>query len=307
MSRPGAGLRVTVAGLRFARMRIVVLSRSRFLHTTRWLVAAAKARGHDVRVAAPLECTPIVEGGHPQLLHRGKLPYSADAVIARPGAQDWESCIGVLRLLESMGVPVLNTAESMLLARERFQCALALSRLAVPVPPAALAYQADTLASLVEKLGGPPVLLSPATRYDAAATWLESSAAVRAVGALAWPAGSRLVLQKLAMPQRVVRVFVAGSGASGAVVARTPWIVAGAKAGAKSDIDAATTKLAQRVVSGLGLGFGAVDIVETAAGHSVLGVDACPNLRGIQPEVRKSVLDAVIKRAEAIGVARIPV
>jgi glutathione synthase/RimK-type ligase-like ATP-grasp enzyme len=81
----------------------------------------------------------------------------------------------------------------------------------------------------------------------------------------------------------------------------------GVKAGAKLEIDTAKAALAVRALNGLGLGFGAVDIVESAAGQVVLGVDACPNLRGIQPDARKTVLGAVIKRAEAIGVARIPV
>ena len=41
----------------------------------------------------------------------------------------------VLRALERMGVPVLNSSESLALTRDRFHTAMALIGLALPVPP----------------------------------------------------------------------------------------------------------------------------------------------------------------------------
>lgn len=285
-------------------MRLVVLSRSRFLHTTRWFVAAAKLRGHDVRVAAPLDCTLLLDHGQPRLLHRSKLPYSADAVISRFSAPEWEHGLAVLRILERMGVPVLNSAESMQQAHDRLLCAAALAGLALPVPSTALVARPDALADVVQSVGGVPCLLAPALQGHGSMAWLSSPDAVTAAVDLAQ---DRFVVRKIEPAPRVLRAFIVGPEIAGAVTVRPRWPAAPVTAGDAVELPEPLSQLALRAASGLGLGLCGVDIVDTAAGPMILDVDAMPNLRGIHPAVRKAVVAAVIKRVEAMAVARIPV
>ncbi|MBE7491231.1 MAG: hypothetical protein HS108_05675 [Planctomycetes bacterium] len=289
-------------------MRFVVLSRSRFLYTTRNLVAEAKLRKHDVRVAAPHECLLLLSGGQGRLLHRGKLPTSADVLIPRLAPEDFDHGLAVLRVLERMGVPMLNGPEPLALARDRFHTAMALVGLALPVPPTTLVPDAESLAAAVEGLGGLPVQLRPVHQGPGRSLLLEQPTTLEAVTALAWEHGSRFVLQRVTGAAREVRLYVCGGECLGAVLRRPQWLKpAGIKAGAPIEAPETLRRLALRVVEGLGLAAASVDMIETHAGPQIVEVDATPNLRGIDKAVRAATVSAMIRRAEALGVARIPV
>lgn len=289
-------------------MRFVILSRSRFLYTTRRLVAEAKVRKHDVRVASPEDCLLLVSGGQPRLLHKGKLPTSADVLIPRLTPEDWDHGLSVLRALERMGVPVLNSSESLALTRDRFHTAMALIGLALPVPPTALVPNAASLPAAVESLGGLTVQLRPCYQGAGRTVLLDQPATLDAVTAMAWDHGADFVLQRVTGAGRELRLYMAGADCLGAVLRRPQWSnPAGVKAGSATEAPDALKKLASRAIDGLGLQVGSVDFIETHAGPLVVEVDGMPNLRGIDKTVREAVASAMIKRAEALGVSRIPV
>jgi len=289
-------------------MRFVILSRSRFLYTTRRLVAEAKLRKHDVRVASPRECLLLLAGGQPRLLHKGKLPTSADVLIPRLTPEDWDHGLAVLRTLERMGVPILNNPEVLALTRDRFHTTMALLGLGLPVPATALVPDAESLPAAVDGLGGLPMQLRPASQGPGRSVLLDQPATLEAVAAMAWEHSSQFVLQKVVGTAREVRLYVCGGEFLGAVLRRPQWISpAGVKAGATVEAPDALQKLAIRAAQGLGLQVAAVDIVETHAGPLIVEVDGMPNLRGIDKTVRETVATAMVKRAEALGVSRIPV
>lgn len=289
-------------------MRFVILSRSRFLYTTRSLVAEAKLRKHDVRVAAPEDCLLLLAGGQPRLLHKNKLPTSADVLIPRLAPEDFDHGLAVLRALERMGVPILNGPEALALSHDRFHTAMALIGLALPVPPTALAPNAESLPAAVEGLGGLPVQLRPVQQGPGRSLLLEQPSTLEAVTAMAWDHGTEFVLQRVTGAARELRLYTCGDECLGAVLRRPQWAKAeGIKAGAVVDAPESLRKLALRAATGLGLMAASVDIIETHAGPQIVEVDGLPNLRGIDKAVRSAVVTATIKRAEALGVSRIPV
>lgn len=289
-------------------MRFVILSRSRFLYTTRRLVAEAKLRKHDVRVASPSECLLLVTGGQPRLLHKGKLPSSADVLIPRLTPEDWDHGMATLRALERMGVPVFNSSDALALTRDRFQTAMALTGLGLPTPPTALVPNADSLPAAVESLGGLPVQLRPVHQGPGRAVLLDQPATLDAVTAMAWEHDSDFVLQRLTGAGRELRLYQCGDDFLGAVLRRPQWTSpAGIRAGAAIDAPEACRRLAARALKGLGLQAASVDIIETHTGPAVVEVDAMPNLRGIDKTVREAVIQAMVRRCEALGVSRIPV
>ena len=64
-------------------MKIVVLSRSRSIPSTRRLIEAAKIRGHQVRVLNPTALSVRLGGNRPGLVYRGKTLRLPDVVIPR--------------------------------------------------------------------------------------------------------------------------------------------------------------------------------------------------------------------------------
>ncbi|MBX3473311.1 MAG: hypothetical protein KF754_02940 [Planctomycetes bacterium] len=289
-------------------MRFVILSRSRFLYTTRRLVAEAKLRKHDVRVASPHDCLLLVTGGQPRLLHKGKLPTSADVLIPRLTPEDWDHGISVLRALERMGVPVLNSSESLAITRDRFHTAMALIGLGLPVPPTALVPNAASLPAAVESLGGLTVQMRPCYQGAGRTLLLDQPATLETVTAMAWDHGADFVLQRVTGAGRELRLYMAAQECLGAVLRRPQWSgPSSARAGAAVEAPEPLKKLAAKAIAGLGLLVGSVDIIETHSGPLVVEVDGMPNLRGIDKAVRETVATAMVKRAETMGVARIPV
>ena len=91
-------------------MRLLVLSRNSALYSTSRLVLAARARGHHVSVADPLDFQIAISRGKPEMF-LGKRPIpDADMVIPRIGASITNYGLAVVRQFDMMGIPVLNTA-----------------------------------------------------------------------------------------------------------------------------------------------------------------------------------------------------
>src|SRR5688500_2678374 len=91
-------------------MKIVILSRESRLYSTRRLVDAARARGHDVHVVNHLRCFMDITSENPSIHYRGtELPRQyVDAVIPRIGASVSFYGSAVVRQFEMMGVYCIN-------------------------------------------------------------------------------------------------------------------------------------------------------------------------------------------------------
>ena len=98
-------------------MKIGILSRRAHLYSTRRLVEAAKARGHQVRVVDTLRCYMDITTHDPAVRYKGEELTGYDAIIPRIGASITFYGTAVVRQFEMM--KVLTTVESQALIRSR--------------------------------------------------------------------------------------------------------------------------------------------------------------------------------------------
>ena len=115
-------------------MKIAILSRNTKLYSTRRLVAAARERGHTVRVLDPLRCYMKIAPGQFQLHYKGKALTGIDAVIPRIGASVTRYGTAVLRQLELMGAYTPNSCDAILRARDKLRCHQLLAGKGVGLP-----------------------------------------------------------------------------------------------------------------------------------------------------------------------------
>ena len=73
-------------------MKVAVLSRNEALYSTRRLVEAGEARGHQVDVIDTLHCYMDITSSHPTVGYMGELLPAYDAVIPRIGASITFGC-----------------------------------------------------------------------------------------------------------------------------------------------------------------------------------------------------------------------
>ena len=78
-------------------MKLALLSRNTKLYSTQRLVAAARERGHTVRVLDPLRCYMKIAPGDFQLHYKGRPLTGIHAVIPRIGASVTRYGTAVLR------------------------------------------------------------------------------------------------------------------------------------------------------------------------------------------------------------------
>ena len=140
-------------------MRVVILSRSAAIYTTRRLVEAARARGHRAQVLDPVQVKMSLGGSSPSLYYRRRRFPPADVVVPRIGLSINQYGLAVVSHLALAGLPMLNRAEGISASRNKMRCLQLLSANGVPVPLTVMASDATGLREMVKLVGGVPVLV----------------------------------------------------------------------------------------------------------------------------------------------------
>src|SRR5215216_3042306 len=140
-------------------MRIVILSRQPELYSTRALVEAAEARGHDVAVLDTLKFDIRISKKTPELFFDGEPVGPVDAVIPRIGASITFYGLAVVRQFEMMGVYCLNESQAIARSRDKLRCLQILSRHDIGLPPTVYTRQAEHVPGCIDRVEGPPVVV----------------------------------------------------------------------------------------------------------------------------------------------------
>src|SRR5207253_8225924 len=140
-------------------MRIVILSRRPELYSTRVLVEAGQARGHQVRVMDTLQFDIRVSRRNPELFYQGEPIGAVDAVIPRIGASITFFGLAVVRQFEMMGHYCVNESQAIARSRDKLRCLQILSRHDIGLPPTVYTRQADHLPACIDQVEGPPVVV----------------------------------------------------------------------------------------------------------------------------------------------------
>jgi len=153
-------------------MHLTVLSRSAAIFTTRRIVEAARARGHVVRVVDPLQVEMRLGRDGPEIFHRGRDFPATDVVVPRIAPSISQYGLAVVNHLQLLGLPVLNGAPAIGLARNKMRVLQLLSASGVKVPRTVMASEPSGLRDMVRHVGGLPVLVScsGATRRPASSS-----------------------------------------------------------------------------------------------------------------------------------------
>ena len=109
-------------------MKIAILSRNSHLYSTRRLVEAAEAAGHEAHVIDHLKCNIEIEQKGPSLYYGSEYLEGFDAVIPRVGASVTFYGTAVVRQFEMMNVYCLNNAAAIGRARDKLNSLQLLAR-----------------------------------------------------------------------------------------------------------------------------------------------------------------------------------
>ena len=271
-------------------MKIAMLSRNKKLYSTRRLIEAAEARGHQVQTIDVLRCYMNIAPHDPQVHYRGKQLPTFDAVIPRIGASVTFYGTAVVRQFEMMGVYSLNESVAISRSRDKLRALQLLARKGVGLPVTGFAHSPDDTKDLINLVGGAPMVVKLTEGTQGVGVVLcETDKAAESVIEAFRNLDAYFLVQQFIEEARGsdLRCFVIGDKVVAAMKRQaTPGefrsnLHRGGTASAV-EITAKERSTAIRAAKIMGLNVAGVDLLRTDKGPQVLEVNSSPGLEGIE-------------------------
>lgn len=292
-----------------APLRIAILSRKERLYSTRRLVEAARAFGHEAIVLDTLRCDLLVENGEPRIFYKGEDIPDVSVIIPRIGASITRYGMAVLDQFAARGIPTVNGAAAIANSRDKLRCLQLLAKAGIKVPKTMMMRDRGYLPLAVEKLGGLPLIVKLvqgtqgigvmlAHSYDELESTLDTM----------WNLEQEILLQEFVAESRGqdVRAFVVGGEVVAAMRRKANTqgefrsnLHRGGR-GEAIELPEEYAAEAIRAAAAVGLGVAGVDLLESSSGPRVAEVNSSPGLEGLERASEIDVAGAVIAHAVAL-------
>ncbi|GAB5546016.1 MAG: RimK family alpha-L-glutamate ligase [Sandaracinaceae bacterium] len=288
-------------------MKLCILSRNRSCYSTRRLVEAVKARGHQVRVLDPLRFAISSSMGRPALFYRGAELEDYDGVIPRIGASVTFYGTSVVRQFEQMNVFCANSAMGIANSRDKLRSMQILSRYDIGIPPTEFVRDKDDVLPAIERAGGAPVIIKLLEGTQGVGVILADSVKVaQAIIETLQSTRQNVLIQKFVAESRGkdLRAFVVGDRVVGAMrrTAVGDEFRSNVHRGGQVqsvELDPLYAETAVRAAQILGLRVAGVDMLEGATGPSLMEVNSSPGLEGIEAatgaDIAGEIVDYVVE------------
>jgi ribosomal protein S6--L-glutamate ligase len=135
-------------------MNIAILSRDTKLYSTKRLVEAGEARGHNVRVLDHLKCNLVIEKKNPKIIYNGEEIKDIHAVIPRIGASVTFYGTAVVRQFEMMGVFTAIESQALVRSRDKLRSLQILSRAGLGLPKTVFTNYSRDVERILKEAGG---------------------------------------------------------------------------------------------------------------------------------------------------------
>lgn len=292
-------------------MKIAILSRNAKLYSTRRLVEAAQARGHEVDVLDVLRCYMNITSMKPEVHYKGENLTGYDAVIPRIGASVTFYGTAVLRQFEMMNVYPLNESVAISRSRDKLRALQLLSRRGIGLPVTGFAHRPDDVDDLIKMVGGAPLVIK----------LLEGTQGIGVVLAETAGAAESVIEAFMGMKANIlVQEFIKEAGGADirCFVVGEKVVAAMKRQGKEGEfrsnlhrggtanlirITPAERATAVRAAKTMGLNVCGVDLLRSNHGPVVMEVNSSPGLEGIETATGKDIASLIIDFIEKNSVS----
>ena len=287
-------------------MHIAIMSRNRQLYSTRRLIEAGKARGHEVSVVDPLRCYMNIVPHAPEIHYKGKKLENIDAVIPRIGASVTFYATAVLRQFEIIGVYPVNESVAISRSRDKLRSMQLLSRKGIGLPVTGFAHSPDDTDDLLDLVGGNSyvIKLTEGTQGKGVVLTETRGAAESVIDAFRGLDAHFLVQEYVKEAKGAdIRCFVIGDKvvASMKRQGKDGEFRSNLHRGGSASVVKITPEersTAVRAAKIMGLNVAGVDLLRSNHGPVVMEVNSSPGLEGIEGATGKDVAGQIISFIE---------
>jgi ribosomal protein S6--L-glutamate ligase len=283
-------------------LKLAILSRSRSCYSTRRLVEAARARGHEPRVLDTLKFAISSSEASPELFYRGKPLPAYDGVIPRIGASITFYGTSLVRQFEQMNVFCANSAMGIANSRDKLRSTQMLSRFDIGIPATEFVRDKADVLPAIERVGGAPVIIKLLEGTQGVGVILADSTKVaQAIVETLQSTKQNVLIQKFVAESKGkdVRAFVVGDRVVGAMrrIAQGEEFRSNLHRGGRVEhvqLDPVFEETAVRATQIMGLKVAGVDMLESSTGPSIMEVNSSPGLEGIEAATRADIAGAIV-------------
>ncbi|MDG1124856.1 MAG: 30S ribosomal protein S6--L-glutamate ligase [Pseudomonadales bacterium] len=289
-------------------MKIAVLSRSKTIYSTKRLVEAAEARGHEVRVIDHVRCFMDITSDRPSIHYKDEEfgPEHFDAVIPRIGASVTFYGTAIVRQFEMMGVYSVNESVAITRSRDKLRSLQLLSRKKIGIPVTAFANSPDDVPGLIREVGGAPLVIKLLEGTQGIGVVLaETRTAAKSVIQGFMGLSANILVQEYIKEAggSDLRCFVVGGKVIAAMQRTAPDgdFRSNLHRGGTATLVKLTAQERRTAVNAakiMGLNVCGVDLLRSNRGPLVMEVNSSPGLGGIEAATNKDVADIIIEFIE---------
>jgi len=287
-------------------MKIGILSTNRNLYSTRRLVEAGKARGHEVLVINHKRCYMNITSHNPRVHYKGVAIEGIDAIIPRVGASVSFYGAAVVRQFEMMGVYSVNESVAITRSRDKLRASQLLSRRGIGLPVTGFANSPDDTEDLLRFVGGAPVVIKLLEGTQGVGVVLaETTKAAESVIDAFRGLGADFMVQEFIKEAggADIRCFVIGDKVVAAMKrqGKEGEFRSNLHRGGSAQVIKITPEersTAVRSAKVMGLNVAGVDLLRSNHGPVVMEVNSSPGLEGIEKATGKDVAAMIIEFIE---------
>jgi len=287
-------------------MKIVVLSRNEKLYSTRRLMEAIEARGHEGRIIDHLKCDIVMEEKGPSMFYKGEELKNIDAVIPRIGASVTFYGTAVVRQFEMMKVFSVLDSLAITRSRDKLRSLQILSRSGVRMPKTAFTNFSKQDNQVLKHIGEAPVVIKLLEGTQGLGVVLaETNKAAKSVVEAFDSLKTRVILQEFIEEAggSDIRAFIVDGEIVGAMKRQ------GKEGEFRSNLhrggNAQVIKLSRtekatalKAAKSMGLAVAGVDMLQSKRGPLVLEVNSSPGLEGIEKATGIDIAGKIIQYIE---------
>jgi ribosomal protein S6--L-glutamate ligase len=287
-------------------MRIAILSRNPNLYSTRRMVEAGTALGHEIKVVDPLLCYMTIASQRPTIHYKGEELVGFDAIIPRIGASITFYGTAVVRQFEMMGVYSVNESVAISRSRDKLRSLQLLARKGIGLPVTGFAHSTKYTNDLMDLAGGAPLVIKLLEGTQGIGVVLaETNKAAESVIEAFRSLKENILVQEFIQEAdgADIRCFVIGDKVVAAMKrqGKEGEFRSNLHRGGNASIarltpaERATAIRAARI---MGLNVAGVDLLRSNHGPVVMEVNSSPGLEGIETATEKNVAGMIIEFIE---------
>ncbi|MEO9964530.1 MAG: 30S ribosomal protein S6--L-glutamate ligase [Reichenbachiella sp.] len=287
-------------------MKIAILSRNPNLYSTKRLLEAIQARGHEGIIIDHLKCDIIIEESGPSIYFQGEKLDEIDAVIPRIGASVTYYGTAVVRQFEMMRVFSAVSSLAITRSRDKLRSLQILSRSGVGMPKTAFTNFSKEENNTLKHVGNAPVVIKLLEGTQGLGVVLaESNKAAKSVIEAFEGLKARVILQEFIEESggADIRAFIVNGEVVGAMKrqGKEGEFRSNLHRGGSANIitlKRAEKTAALKAAEAMGLKIAGVDMLQSKRGPLILEVNSSPGLEGIEKATGVDIAGKIVEYIE---------